>query len=154
MAYIGHTENNMRGLTAGCNPKCLCIYVRDNERLLLLFYFSHTNAFVIFISIIYLHLFIFGSRVKFSVQNARKAACFIFYRSVTTSTQLEDRGLSAPHSRKGTRLLAYPRLRHSFLLSMFGFVYVSTSNSHRLDHSEKHYLEYPALEPKGYEAGM
>lgn len=64
--YIGHTENNMRGLTTGCNPKCLCIYVRDNEHLLLLlFYFSHTNAFVIFISIIYLHLFIFGSRVKF-----------------------------------------------------------------------------------------
>ena len=89
-----------------------------------------------------------------SVQNARKPACFIFYRSVTTSTQLEDRWLSAPHSRKGIRLLAYPRLRHSFLLSMFGFVYVSTSNSHHLDHSEKHYLEYPTLEPKGYEAGM
>ena len=29
--YIGHTENNMRGLTAGCNPKCSCIYVRDSE---------------------------------------------------------------------------------------------------------------------------
>ena len=56
ISYIGHTENNMRGLTAGCNPKCLCIYVRDNEHLLLFFYFSHTNAFVLLFICIYLFL--------------------------------------------------------------------------------------------------